>query len=163
MWRAVLGVETEIFLLDWEEYETRLRTGEYDLAKRSALMQTPDEETNLLAMFDPRRLSFEQSESDPAGDAGEAQQAEGLEDERRTNGAPESSAASLPAPVTSEAQALNEVPAIPLYFASSFSLVKPYVRGFDANMLDAPSLRRVRIDTGWRQPAQGQTANSGGD
>jgi len=40
---------------------------------------------------------------------------------------------------------------MPIYFASSFSLVRPYVSGFDANVLDAPSLKTVRIDTNWRE------------
>jgi hypothetical protein len=30
--------------------------------------------------------------------------------------------------------------------------VKPYVKGFDSNVLDAPSLKTVRIDNGWKQP-----------
>ena len=50
------------------------------------------------------------------------------------------------------ADALKELPAIPIYFASSYSLVKPYVVGFDNNLLDAPSLKRVRIDTTWQAP-----------
>jgi hypothetical protein len=41
---------------------------------------------------------------------------------------------------------------MPIYFASSYALVKPYVRGFEANLLDAPSLKHVRIDTSWQQP-----------
>jgi hypothetical protein len=45
------------------------------------------------------------------------------------------------------------LPAIPVYFATSFALVKPYVAGFDTNLLDAPSLKHVRIETGWR-PAE---------
>ncbi len=45
---------------------------------------------------------------------------------------------------------------MPLYFASSYALVKPYVSGFDANLLDAPSLQRVRIETNW-QPVPGAT------
>ena len=51
-------------------------------------------------------------------------------------------------------QALKELPAIPIYFASSYALVKPYVVGFDTNLLDAPSLKHVRIDTSWQQPKQ---------
>jgi len=49
----------------------------------------------------------------------------------------------------SEAQALKDLKAIPVYFASSYSVVKPYVSGFDANVLDAPSLKQTRIDTTW--------------
>jgi ABC-type oligopeptide transport system substrate-binding subunit len=53
-------------------------------------------------------------------------------------------------PPESEAQALKDLKAIPIYFASSYAVVKPYVSGFDANVLDAPSLKKTRIDTSWR-------------
>jgi hypothetical protein len=54
--------------------------------------------------------------------------------------------------VETEAQALKDLRAMPIYFASSYSLVKPYVSGFDVNVLDAPSLKKTRLDTNWRQP-----------
>jgi oligopeptide transport system substrate-binding protein len=49
----------------------------------------------------------------------------------------------------SEAQALKDLKAMPIYFASSYAVVKPYVSGFDANVLDAPSLKKTRMDTNW--------------
>ena len=49
----------------------------------------------------------------------------------------------------SHVQALRVLPGIPLYFASANTLVKPYVLNFDGNFLDAPSLKQVRINTGW--------------
>jgi len=49
----------------------------------------------------------------------------------------------------SEAQALKDLKAIPIYFASSYAVVKPYVSGFDSNVLDAPSLKTTRMDTNW--------------
>src|SRR5688572_2635888 len=49
----------------------------------------------------------------------------------------------------SEAQALKDLKAMPIYFASSYAIVKPYVSGFDANVLDAPSLKKTRMDTNW--------------
>jgi len=54
--------------------------------------------------------------------------------------------------VETEAQALKDLRAVPIYFASSYSLVKPYVTGFDTNVLDAPSLKKTRLDTNWKQP-----------
>ena len=64
---------------------------------------------------------------------------------------------SAPAPkpsaiVETEAQALKDMKAVPIYFASSYSLVKPYVSGFDSNVLDVPSLKKTRLDTNWRNP-----------
>jgi hypothetical protein len=64
----------------------------------------------------------------------------------------ENPAAAKPLIIESESDALKELRAIPLYFASSHALVKPYVTGFDSNLLDVPSLRRVRIDTSWIPP-----------
>ena len=49
-----------------------------------------------------------------------------------------------------EESALFELPGIPLYFPTSYSLVKPYVKGFDVNSLDAPLLKRVEIDSTWK-------------
>ncbi|HEX5966476.1 MAG TPA: peptide ABC transporter substrate-binding protein, partial [Pyrinomonadaceae bacterium] len=50
----------------------------------------------------------------------------------------------------SEAQALKDLKAIPIYFASSYAIVKPYISGFEANVLDAPNLKSTRINTAWR-------------
>jgi oligopeptide transport system substrate-binding protein len=50
----------------------------------------------------------------------------------------------------SEAQALKDLKAMPIYFASSYAVVKPYVAGFEPNVLDAPNLKNTRMDTNWR-------------
>jgi hypothetical protein len=50
----------------------------------------------------------------------------------------------------SEANAVYELWAVPLYFSTSYSLVKPYVTGFEMNTLDAPSLSEVSIDPDWQ-------------
>ena len=55
-------------------------------------------------------------------------------------------------PIETEAQALKDLGSMPIYFASSYSLVKPYVNGFDSNVLDAPSLKTVHINTNWTNP-----------
>jgi hypothetical protein len=59
-----------------------------------------------------------------------------------------------PALIETEAQALKELKAMPIYFASSYSLVKPYVSGFDLNVLDVPLLKRTRMDTNWKEQAR---------
>src|SRR5437764_6805896 len=51
MWRDALGVETEIVVRPWEEYEAMLRSGDYDVARRSLVMQTTDEESNMIELF----------------------------------------------------------------------------------------------------------------
>jgi oligopeptide transport system substrate-binding protein len=154
MWRTSLGIKVEVISKPWDEYEQALRAGEYDVVRRGFVMQTMDEETNMRLMFDTTNDA-----AMPDATQGGAEKTEGAAntnanqpvpkaDER---GAPEKSTQLLP-PVLSEQEALRELPAIPIYFASSYQLIKPYVVGFDTNLLDAPSLKSVRIDTAWQQP-----------
>lgn len=158
MWRTSLGIKVEVISKPWDEYEAALRTGDYDVVRRGFVMQTMDEETNMRLMFD---ASGETSATEAAAGATEktepsanlnANQSAPKVDEKRL---PEKSLPFVPPPVLSEEQALRELPAIPIYFASSYQLIKPYVQGFDANLLDAPQLKRVRMDTGWQQPKKG--------
>ena len=155
MWREVLGVETEVTLKEWEEYESALAAGDYDIARRSIVMQTPDEERNLLAMFGsawPPRPG-----PDDTGSMPEAPASPAVSDESATPPAEDAARAPV-AEISTEAEALRALPAIPVYFATSFALVKPYVAGFDTNLLDAPSLKHVRIETGWK-PAESPRAS----
>lgn len=52
--------------------------------------------------------------------------------------------------ILTEVDAINQLRAIPLYFPTSYSLVKPYIQGFEINTLDAPSLKDVSIDNFWQ-------------
>ena len=140
-WLAVLNIQTDIEVRNWDEYEADVRAGNYDLVRRGAVMQSADETTSIRILF-----GFEQRAAAVA--AGETAQA--MEKDGVGNGQP---ASRNRAPVIeSEADALRQVAAIPIYFASSYALVKPYVKGFASNMLDAPSLKHVSIDTAWQPP-----------
>jgi oligopeptide transport system substrate-binding protein len=153
MWREALGVETEVVIRPWEEYEAMLRAGDYDVARRSLVMQTTDEETNMLELFGEGALA---ETGVPAADGS------------TPVSPPAANATDAPAraqagtvnesPILTEGQALREVPAIPLHFASSYALVKPYIEGFEPNLLDAPSLKRVRINPEWQPPEPEQAA-----
>jgi oligopeptide transport system substrate-binding protein len=131
MWLSVLNIETEIMLKSWDEYEAVVKAGDYDIVRRGLVMQTTDELTNIRMMFrsNSGSTNLDSNVAEPA--ASHTQPADG--------------------PLESEEQALRELKAVPIYFASSYSLVKPYVSGFNTNVLDAPSLKTVRIDTNWRQ------------
>lgn len=146
MWLANLNIETEIIVKSWDEYEAAIRNGEYDLARRGMVMQTTDEATNIRLLFADTKAVATQAgvttHGSPAPEAGrEAANVTSLNRELEKN-----------APVDSQAEALRQVSAIPVYFACSSTLLKPYVSGFDNNVLDAPSLKKVRIDSGWRAP-----------
>lgn len=148
MWRSVLNIETEITMKTWDEYEAAIRAGDYDIVRRGMVMQTTDELTNIRALF---QQDSPPVESDAAGPTmGSANSSAGANGERSAD-----QKTSTQPLIQSEAEALNELRAIPLYFASSYALVKPYVSGFDSNVLDMPSLKHVRIDTNWREPKPG--------
>jgi ABC-type oligopeptide transport system substrate-binding subunit len=127
MWRAALNIETEIVIRNWDEYEGAIKNGDYDIVRRGIVMQSTSELVNLRMLFerDPRPLP---------------------------SASPEASPSPPPAvPVETETQALKELKAVPIYFASSYSLVKPYVSGFDSNVLDVPSLKKTRMKTDWSE------------
>jgi ABC-type oligopeptide transport system substrate-binding subunit len=139
MWFSVLNIETEIVVKAWDEYEAAVRAGEYDVVRRGLVMQTTDELTNIRAIFQQDTPAHASRQVGPAVVNNNQKQLS--PEERKTNGAL----------IETEAEALKELHAIPLYFASSHSLVKPYVTGFDSNLLDLPSLNRVRIVIYWKQ------------
>jgi len=135
MWESVLGIKTEIVIKNWDEYEIALKTSDYDVVRRGVVMQTPDELTNLRLLF-----PIEPTVGANTGP-----------NTSSNNPLPPAAGKSEVTAIESESQALKELKAMPIYFASSYSLVKPYVSGFDANVLDAPSLKRTRINTTWTQ------------
>ena len=170
MWKRALNIETEIVVRDAKEINRAWATGEYALLRRGIVLPTANEASNLLAIFE-RQIAAD-SENSPAA-IDNSQTSENPNDDAsvltplppKTGASPATAAdesviaaASAEAEaITTEEQALNELPAIPLYFSTSFSLVKPYIQGFDTNILDAPSLKTVRIDSNW----QPKTAKSG--
>lgn len=130
MWNA-LNIQTEIVIKNWDEYEAAIKAGEYDVVRRGMVMQTTDEMTNLKMLFERDLTPTPVPTLTPSEAAKETPP---------------------PAKITSissEDQALKELRAVPIYFASSFALVKPYVSGFDGNVLDAPSLKRTKLNTEW--------------
>lgn len=148
MWRSVLHIETDVIVKNWDDYEAAIRAGDYDVVRRGIVMQTTDEFTNIRMLF--------QEGLHPAAPVTTAGQ------EATSNSTPEApgnkvstaktkTLAVLPS-IETESQALKDLSAMPIYFASSYALVKPYVEGFDSNVLDAPSLKTVRINPGWKRP-----------
>ena len=149
MWKQNLNIETEIVVKDAAELEMARKTGDFDLIRRGVVLPTSDESANFMAIFDVKQT--------PRPDS--AKGAEQTAD-RQTNEVPgnstESGTVNNPVSVNAsesiltEEEAMYELRAIPLYFPTSFSLVRPYVSGFEMNSLDALSLSNVMIDNDWR-------------
>lgn len=156
MWKQTLNIDTVIIVKEASEIETVRQLGEFDVLRRNVVFPTADETAGLMAIFEP-----------PAAPPAEVEPTEQTAEiaPELSNSAPENSnqtpvkeqQQSVPpaeiaeiAPVLSEDEALAELPAIPLYFPTSYSLVKPYIQGFEINALDAPSLKDVRIDNNWQ-------------
>src|SRR4029453_14721625 len=116
MWRTNINLETEIVMKPWDEYEAANQGGCFDNGRRGLVMQTTDELTNIKMIFRHEPLVVAQYEERVAS----------LNDEQRRRIADNK----VSEPIESEEQALRELKAVPIYFASSYALVKPYVVGF---------------------------------
>ena len=156
MWRRLLGIESEIVVKTWDEYEEAMRLGDYDVVRKGTVMQTMDEAANMRAMFEPDGTIEPVDDSTPDSISPKAAASNVSKEKLALTNTGDGQAASPQGgqPVLSQAEALKQLPAIPIYFSSSFSLVRPYVLGFDSNLLDAPSLKRVRLDTSWKPPSR---------
>ena len=163
MWKRNLNIETQISVKDSVELETIRKAGEFDLIRRGVVLPTIDETANMLTIFEPEKKIIKELENkqttskDPITENSNKIQNENLnskipEGEKPANESPVKEAFETPDGILflTEADAISELPAIPLYFPTSYSLVKPYIQGFEINRLDALSLKDVRIDNNWQ-------------
>jgi oligopeptide transport system substrate-binding protein len=142
MWKANLNIDTNIIVAENAELEEIRKSGSFDLLRRGVVFPTSSEFVSMSATF--------------GNDAATSPVSSG--------GIPQGSIAPSadPSPVATptsdndggntltEAQAVFEMHAIPIYFPMSFSLVKPYVNGFEINSLDSISVTDISIDSEWR-------------
>lgn len=173
MWKENLKIETEILVKESDEMDNAKKSGEYDVVRRGVVLPTSDETANMLAIFSPKKFiktEPEKTDIEPKGnEASEDSQStrkneseKDIPNEGVTEKSNQSAVESKPEGellidigddekiILTEEEAILEVPAIPLYFPTSYSLVKPYVQGFDMNTLDAPLLKDVEIDSSWQ-------------
>lgn len=152
MWKQNLNVLTEIIVKDNAELQQIKTAGDYDLVRRGIVLPTADETANFIAIFhsDGSETSEQPmpGEGDPKAEFRTRTPAADL----KADGSAAAPAESAKKFILSESSALYEVKAIPLYFPTAYSLVKPYVKGFDSNVLDSPSIKDVSIDENWRPP-----------
>lgn len=154
MWAQNLNLETEIIVKEWADIELTKAAGDYDLIRRGVVLPSPDELVGLTAIFGhPEVAPTDVNASNPAAQTPEVEKPVETHSTAGENG--ELNAIDLSATGSiAEEDAMYEMNAIPLYFPMSYSLVKPYVQGFEMNALDAPSLRQMSIDPSWRPSAR---------
>lgn len=138
MWKESLNIETEIIVLEAAEVERARASGEFDLIRRGMVLQTPDSHYNLGAIFGTKFRSPLVPEPSPSPTPNVANGG--------SNTATQATPTPAPAVISTEEDALYELTAIPLYFPTSYSLVRPYVGGFAPNSFDIQLLQRVSIE-----------------
>ncbi len=168
MWKENLNIETKVTVKESNELDIAKKAGDFDLIRRGIVLPTTDELANMLAMFPPQLPKIETKSPDEKVKLNEVPTVEKPKiesnlSEKITPDTPkdetsgkENLASEIPEnsaeteTILTEEEAMSELPAIPLYFPTSYSLVKPYIQGFEINTLDAPSLKDVRIDNNWQ-------------
>jgi len=177
MWKQNLNVETEIIVKEQAEIDAAKQAGDFNVLRRGVVLPTTDEAVNMLAIFPPKikaaetvgqekptaeitnEIGKDNKNTDaensivnnPLSESGnnEANTSEDKTDESPAEaGNNENTTADHE--ILTEGEAIFQMPVIPLYFSTSYSLVKPYILGFEINTLDAPSLKEVRIDNDWQ-------------
>ncbi len=164
MWKDALNIETELILKKNEEIEEMRLAGDYDIVRRGVVLPTADETANMLSIFSAdqnKRNAADKPDVPPLSDSANSNSLKRPAPVVAQAGNPDSlsnvnseelliDTGEKEETILTEAQAIATIPAIPLYFPTSYSLVKPYVLGFEMNTLDAPTLKNVYIDSYWQ-------------
>ncbi|MEQ1922629.1 MAG: ABC transporter substrate-binding protein [Pyrinomonadaceae bacterium] len=159
MWKTNLNLETLVIVKEASEIEAVKANGDYDLIRRGVVLPTADEMVSLTAVFGTAVKTVKSTETEAKPGESDTELF-GLPLDKDKKGGPfepaDSDAPNATPPaivMLTEGDAIYELNAIPLYFPMSYSLVKPFVKGFEMNGLDAALLKDVSIDSNW-QPNQ---------
>lgn len=140
MWKQNLNLETEITVKEAGEMDAAEASHEFDLTRRGIVFPAADEAVSMWSVFGTRRAETKALGPQAAKPESSGPVEDSLEPPSETL---------VPMTITEE-EALYDLHAIPLYFPRSYSLVKPYVHGFDPGGLDAVYLPGVSIDSSWQ-------------
>lgn len=179
MWQKNLNIKTEVIAKDQADFENAVQVGDFSLARRGIVLPTNNETSNMLAMFDGKKIHEINAENGHSTENKESSDNQILTEKTAESNlnfseeekSPEASTENIHKSgeeakniaesemILTEDQALEQLPAIPIYFPTSYSLVKPYVQGFELNPFDALSLKNVQIDSNWQPPDSKTTSN----
>ena len=158
MWKQKLNLDTEIILKDLSQIEMVRASGEYDLVRRGVVLPTVDEAAGMAAIFGVPKKPVSRSPALPrVADKADVQAAKPSAHAPIEKGPSDlppmdefGDSSSEKNGIVTEEDAIYEIDAIPLYFPMAYSLVKPYVKGFEINGLDATTLKDISIDSNWQ-------------
>ncbi len=148
MWKLNLNIDAEILVKEAADLERARKAGDFDLVRRGVVFPTSDETANFMAVFEPVLPPVPLPGTTPNDTKRQTGPSDPGNSVTGTAG-PDTTENGLP-PIFTENDAIYELRAIPLYFPTSYSLVKPYVMGFELNSLDILDLTNVTIDSDWR-------------
>jgi len=158
MWKQNLNIDTEIIAKDATDIPAVRASGDFDLIRKGIVFPTADPQTNVASVLsgipvtEQPHPSFGSRQNPPA--EANASPHTGTEEAHQPPGDKTTAEhRSAEKPLPTEEDALYDLPAIPLYFPTSYSLVKPYVHGFEPNGLDLFLLDQISIDNSWQPKA----------
>ncbi len=152
MWKQNLNINVDVVVKEAADIERDRETGNYDIARRGVVMASADEASNLRKIFGSNYRSDEPDADEPASNSTGSSSVNGNDKNTNTgaNAAPTMITAAKRITVMDEEDALFELTTIPLYFPSSYSLVRPYIVGFETNGLDSPLLLEIYVNADWK-------------
>ena len=157
MWKQNLNLDTEIVVKELSEIDAARVLGEYDLVRRGIVLPTVDEAAGIAAIFGTTKPTEPLTDVPPKTTEKRDEEAvKALEqkiDRKNVSDPTTEEYAELieiKNGIVTEDDAIFELTAIPLYFPMAYSLVKPYVNGFQINGLDATTLENIIIDSNWQ-------------
>jgi ABC-type oligopeptide transport system substrate-binding subunit len=136
-----LGVDVEIEAEEWNSLLADTREGKYDIARLGNAGNVLDTETDFLSLLRCATPDNRGRYCNPAYEA--------LMDEARTMRDRGARNAKLR---DAEAVMLEDAPLLPMYVYTQKHLIKPYVSDYALNLIDRPTLWRVRLDPAWQPP-----------
>ncbi len=164
MWKQNLNLDTDIIVKELSEIDAARALGEYDLVRRGVVLPTMDESVGIAAIFSASKKTevlLDLSKSAESRDSNDAKSLQKVPKEHSSQDLTASEHSELTLErngIVTEADAMYQLTAIPLYFPMAYSLVKPYVRGFEVNGLDTTTLEDISIDSSW-QPKTSRSAS----
>jgi len=160
MWKQNLNLDTEITVKEAAEMQDAQNLLGYDLVRRGVVLPTLDEGVSMAAINADSILHAD-VQSKAAGPVDSSSATSGVSElptpvpfatdpDETDEAIPDDKDMAVSPGHLTEGAAVFDLTSIPLYFPLSYSLVKPYVSGFDTNGLDAPLLQKIRIDNNWQ-------------